>query len=101
LSIQIAVRDTKAGNSPVSAGLPKQFAEVVLDEIVKSLQEVSLIGRGRIIVNHASWDIISSSKYIFRLLARSIVYLLHMDDVNESIAEDNIQLAKQHLTNKS
>lgn len=47
LTIEIAVKDTRLGDGPVSSGLPKQFAEVVLDEMTKALQEVSFISGGK------------------------------------------------------
>ena len=85
LRIKVGVADLEIPGLLIRKGIPADFAQVVMDEAVRTAGEFDFLGTGTLEFSHGGFDPVYSSEKLFRFLAQGILWLL---DPNLEAAQD-------------
>jgi hypothetical protein len=88
IRISMSSPNCTSPDSPVQIGLSKEYAHVVLKELLQRLDQDNRLGSGILTVSHGAYDPAYSNETIFRVLARCA--LLFLDPKWDDSTEDEI-----------
>ena len=87
LTVRVGFSEATDDISDGQFGLPREFAEIVLQEAVLMLAGTSF-GHGELLFNYSAWHPVSSNDLVFRVLTRALIHLIPMSF--EQLTEDLI-----------
>jgi hypothetical protein len=79
LTVKVGIADLRIPGLSTRKGIPPQYAQVIMDEVIKTAGEIDSLGAGILEFNHGGFDPVWSNERVFRVLARSVLLLLAPD----------------------